>query len=143
MSSLDKNMLEVMTRRWGCIECILCEHTCYIWLALPFLWTRVPLTWMSSTYGTSRTLRGSMSTIWGATCLVYLYSKLFEACRWKMKHVRDSITLLTIIFIGFLMFMCHFHYIFATPLLMIRVFQHFLGLDPPKTSHTSLDGRVY
>lgn len=41
-----------------------------------------------------------------------------------------SITLLTVIFIGLLIFMCHFCYIFEPPLLMIDVFQHFLGLDP-------------
>lgn len=48
-----------------------------------------------------------------------------------MKQVTGNITLLTIIFIGLLVFVCNFHYIFATPLLMIRVFQHFSGLDPP------------
>lgn len=67
---------------------------------------------------------------WGNACLVYLYSKIFKGCSWKMKHVTGSITLLTIIFIGLLVFVCHFHYIFATLLLMIRVFQHFSDLDP-------------
>lgn len=35
------------------------------------------------------------------------------------------------IFIGLLVFVCHFYYIFATPLLMLCVFQHFSDLDPP------------
>lgn len=52
----------------------------------------------------------------------------------KTKHVIGSITLLTVIFISLLMFMCHFHYIFATPLLMICVFQHLSGLDPLELS---------
>lgn len=43
----------------------------------------------------------------------------------------NNIELPTVIFIGILVFMCHFHYIFATPSLMINVFQHFSGLDPP------------
>lgn len=42
-----------------------------------------------------------------------------------MKRVIDSITLLTIIFIGLLIFLCHFHFIFTTPLLMIHGFQIF------------------
>lgn len=68
---------------------------------------------------------------WGATCVAYLYSKLFEGCKWKTKKVASNITLLTVIFIGLLVFVCHFHHIFATPFLMIRVFQHFSDLDPP------------
>lgn len=42
-----------------------------------------------------------------------------------MKHVTVSITLLEIVLIGFLMFLCPFHVIFTTSLLMIRVFQTF------------------
>lgn len=51
-----------------------------------------------------------------------------------MKNEAGHITLLTVIFIGLLIFMCHFYYIFATSLLMIRVFQHFSGLYPPALS---------
>lgn len=57
--------------------------------------------------------------------MVYLYLKLSEGCRWKTEQVMGSITLLTVIFIGLLIFLCHFHFIFTTPLLMIRVFQTF------------------
>lgn len=67
---------------------------------------------------------------WGAACLINLYSKYSEGFRWKMKQVTGSITLLTIIFIGFLIFQCHFHFIFTTLLIMICVCQTFLGLDP-------------
>lgn len=42
-----------------------------------------------------------------------------------MKKMTGNITLLMVIFIGLLVFGCHFHYIFATHLLMISVFQHF------------------
>lgn len=61
----------------------------------------------------------------GDACLIYLYSKLSKGFRWKMKQVTCNITLLTIIFIGILMFLCHFHFIFTMLLLMIRVFQTF------------------
>lgn len=61
----------------------------------------------------------------GGACLFYLYLKLLEDCRWKMKQVSSIITLMTVTFIGILMFLCHFHFIFATPLLMIHVFQTF------------------
>lgn len=64
---------------------------------------------------------------WRAACLVYLYSKLLEGYRWKTKQVISNITLLIVIFIGLLMFMCHFHHIFATLLLVILVFQQFLA----------------
>lgn len=67
----------------------------------------------------------------GISCLIYLYSKLSEGCMWKTKHVTDIISLLKVIFIGLLMFICHFHNTFATSLLVIHVFQHFTGLDPP------------
>lgn len=59
---------------------------------------------------------------WGSTCLVYLYYKLFEGCMWKTKHVTCSITLLAIIFLGILMFVCHFHNTFAISLLMTHMF---------------------
>lgn len=105
MSSLEKSRLKVMTSMYSCIKCMVCEHTCYIWLTLSFLWTIVQLMWMSSTYGTLRTSSGSMIRIMGA-CLVYLYSKISEGCRWKTKQVKDNITLLTVIFIGLLVFGC-------------------------------------
>lgn len=62
---------------------------------------------------------------WGVACLVYLYSKLSEGYKWKTKQVTSSITLLTVIFVGLLIFLCHFHFIFTMSLLMIRVFQTF------------------
>lgn len=62
---------------------------------------------------------------WGAAYLVYLYSKLSGGYTCKTKQVTCSITLLTIIFIGLLMFLFPFHFIFTTPLLMIHVFQTF------------------
>lgn len=59
-----------------------------------------------------------------AACLVYLYSKLSDGCRWKTKKMTINITLFTVIFIGLLMFVCHFHYIFTTPLLMMTYFDY-------------------
>lgn len=44
---------------------------------------------------------------------------------WKTKQATCSITLLTVIFISLLMFLCPFHFIFTTSLLMICVFQTF------------------
>lgn len=44
---------------------------------------------------------------------------------WKMKQVTSSITLLMVLIISLLIVLCHFHCIFATPLLMIHVFQTF------------------
>ena len=37
---------------------------------------------------------------WGAACLVYLYTKLSEGCKWKTKQMTDNITLLTVKFLG-------------------------------------------
>ena len=33
---------------------------------------------------------------WGYVCLAYLYTKLTEADRWKMRHITGSMTLLTV-----------------------------------------------
>ncbi|CAL5201398.1 unnamed protein product [Lathyrus oleraceus] len=50
---------------------------------------------MSSIYGNLRISSGSTSTTGGGTCLFYLYLKLLEDCRWKMKQVSSIITLMT------------------------------------------------
>lgn len=57
MTSKKHIRLQVMSNRWDLTERMLWEHICYIWLTLQSLWIKVSLIHISSTYGTSITVR--------------------------------------------------------------------------------------
>lgn len=135
MSSLEQSMLEVMTSMWDCTERMICEHTCYIWLALPFLWIRVPLMWMLSTYDTSRTLSESMSTtgglfVWSTCSLSYQKAIGGDEVDDRQHHITDgNINWSFSVCVSFSLYFCN------ALIDDLFVFQHFSDLDSP-TLHT-------
>lgn len=76
----------------------------------------------------------SMSTTKEPFVLVYMYFDLAKGCMWMTKQMTDNCTLLTIIYLHLLVFVCSFYNTFATPLLIIHMYHFCLGSS--NTSHS-------